>query len=77
MVRKQAHEDPRDGVQYHLRYEPAHDPGRFYWTSIGDDREYALELLQAYRGSPDMKDVQVFVRDVTPWRQLDTTLLVP
>jgi hypothetical protein len=70
-VSRHAHLDAREGFQYHLRYEPAADPGRVYWSYVSDDKDEASRTLKLYQENPDRyRNVRMFVREVSPWREL-------
>lgn len=61
------HLDSPSGKQYHVRYEPSHDPGRIYWSAVIDNPEEAQRALEIFSSiDPDAK---LFVRYVSPWRE--------
>lgn len=64
--------DPKDGVQYHVRYRiKTHDVGGPYWSSVIDNRDEARAHAAWLTAQDQVHSVQVFVREVSPWREDD------
>jgi len=62
-----AYRDSPTGMQFCTRYRPAHDPDHVYWWYVRTDAEEAeqdAQWLREHGGS----GVEVFERDLTPWR---------
>jgi hypothetical protein len=62
-----AHQDPRDGRQYHVRYW-SESAQTWYWMHVSDDLDDAEQTRQSIVNSG--RRTQMFVRDVSPWREL-------
>ena len=65
--------DSPSGQQWHVRYRMKdHGPdGRAYWSYIADTERDAYEHLAMYRRDNGVTDIELFVRDVSPWRKVD------
>lgn len=67
----QPHTDSPEGKQWHVRYRIlAHGPdAKPFWSYVADVEADALEQLAMLRRDTSLADVELFVRDTTPWRK--------
>jgi hypothetical protein len=64
------HTDSPTGRQYHVRYRivshgPDADP---FWTHFSDNETDTQRTLATYQREEGVADVQLWAREVTPWR---------
>lgn len=68
-----AHLDSADGLQWHVRWKFAESPDTGpYRSYVTDDEQDARDLLAMYQREPGVMDVQLFVRDVSPWKEVES-----
>lgn len=65
------HRDVPGGRQYHIRYRVEGHRGGPYWSAVFDNVLDAAAEKAYLDGSESVHDVQIFIRDVTPWRPDD------
>jgi hypothetical protein len=67
----QPHTDSASGHQWHVRYRIlAHGPhAKPFWSYVADVEADALEQLAMLQRDAGLADVELWVRDTTPWRK--------
>lgn len=65
------HEDSTSGQQFHVRYSRDEEGTvRTYWSYVYDSQEKAEEVKTDWLEEDRIYGVEIFVRDVSPWRPL-------
>jgi hypothetical protein len=67
----EAHKDSDSGLQWHVRYRVAGQPGAPRWSHIVSDEQDARGLLATCQRDPTLTDVALFIRDVSPWKEAE------
>lgn len=67
-----AHTDSPTGRQFHVRYRVrSHQEWEGpYWSHVYDDEVTAREVLRSFEADADLTNVELWIRTVTPWRQV-------
>lgn len=68
-----AHHDSADGLQWHVRWVITDFPDSGpHWSYVTDDEQDARDLLAMYQRESGVMDVQLFVRETSPWREVES-----